>query len=111
MTRNFSLAIAQAVKILRKNQLAQLIVVIVVAVAATALLVLLSERECKRPPIPDIRRCDMVVHRDDFNGRVRRQGADYDRRKNCRFDNDHQRANFNFTIYRDGIIRFRREKN
>ncbi len=45
MTRDFSLAIAQAVKILRKNQLAQLSVVIVVAVTATALLVLLSERD------------------------------------------------------------------
>ena len=44
MTRDFSLAVAQAVKILRKNQLAQLILVIVAAVTATALLVLLSER-------------------------------------------------------------------
>ncbi len=43
MTRNFSLAVAQAVKILRKNQLAQLMIVIVVAVASTSFFVLLSE--------------------------------------------------------------------
>ena len=43
MTRNFSLAIAQAVKILKKNQLAQLIIVIAMAVASTSLFVLLSE--------------------------------------------------------------------
>jgi len=44
MTRELSLAAAQAVKLLRKNQLAQLIVVIVAAVLSTSLFVLLAER-------------------------------------------------------------------
>ncbi len=43
MIRNLSLALAQALKILKKNQLAQLIVVIIVVVTATALSALLSE--------------------------------------------------------------------
>jgi voltage-gated potassium channel len=44
MTKHFfPLAATQAIKILRKNQLAQLIIVIIVAVASTSLFVLLSE--------------------------------------------------------------------
>jgi len=44
MIKDLSLAAAQAVKILKKSQLAQLVIVIVLAVATTSLLVLLSER-------------------------------------------------------------------
>ena len=43
MMKDLSLAAAQAVKIFKKSQLAQLIVIIVAAVASTSLLVLLSE--------------------------------------------------------------------
>ena len=43
MRRNFSLAAAQAVKILRKNPLAQLIIAIVVVIVSTSLFMLLSE--------------------------------------------------------------------
>src|SRR5208283_6216706 len=43
MTRNFSLAVAQVVKILRKNPLAQLIIAIVVVIVSTSLFMLLSE--------------------------------------------------------------------